>query len=134
MSKHPLEARPTNEIWKYARYGAYAIAAIGGGLCAANWAMKNDDGLHDLYQGVKSAIQCTRAVADDNVEKPPTGQVQPAHQLPIDAEEERAVLDMHLQYAVKRGDQQRVRELVYEIDQLKQTKTAATTMPSIRVI
>ena len=130
MSKHPLEASQTNEIWKYARYSAYAVAAVGGGWYAASWAMKSNNGLNGLYQGVKSAIQCTRAVADANVEKPPpTDQAQPAHQLPIDAEEKRAVLDMRLGFAIERGDEQRAQELVYEIDQLDATKTANTTKP-----
>ena len=109
MSKHSIPAEGS-DIWKKVRYGATAAVAAGTGLYALTSAIKKQGFVSNLVDEVKTAMHaCPQLMTD----APPKMRMPTA-----DYDEARAVLKMQLEFAMQRGEMQRVQEISRQLDHL----------------
>ena len=107
MSKHAIDDDDKGDFWKKMRYGAAAAVTLGSGLYAVTSVLKKQ-GFSSFVDEVKTAMQQTapHLMADT------TPKMQPD-------DEQRAVLNMQLKFAMGRQDMQRVQEITRELDKLE---------------
>ena len=110
MSKHSIPAEG-GDFWKKMRYGATAAVTIGTGLYALTSTIKKQGLFSNLVDEVKTALHTTPQLM--------TGVPQNATmQAEKNDDETRAVLQTHLEFAMRRGDMPRVREITRQLDDL----------------
>ena len=113
MSKHSLEPDKKN-FWKKMKYSATAAVAVGTGLYAVTAALKKPGLIASLVDEVKTAMHTTPlAQTEDAV--PKLKNAVPKIPAPED-NEARAVLNMQMQFAMKRQDLRRVQEISRQLD------------------
>ena len=118
MSKRSLE-NESIDLWKTMRYGATAAVAVGTGVYAVTTALKKQGVLANLVDEVKTAMQTPSQLvqAPDAPPKMSDGFAKfPAHS-PED-EETRAILNMQMEFAMKRNEVKRVQEVSRQLDLL----------------
>ena len=109
MSKHSIPDEG-GDFWKKMRYGATAAVAAGTGLYALTSAIKKQGFVSNLVDEVKTAIHATPPLMAD---------APPKMSMPTAVDDEaRAVLKMQLDFAMRRGDMQRVQEISRQLDNL----------------
>ena len=109
MSKHNIPTEGS-DIWKKVRYGATAAVAAGTGLYALTSAIKKQGFVSNLVDEVKTAMHASPQLMAD---APPKMRMPTA-----DDDEARAVLKMQLEFAMQRGEMQRVQEISRQLDHL----------------
>ena len=106
MSKHAIDDDDKGDFWKKMRYGAAAAVTLGSGLYAVTSVLKKQ-GFSSFVDEVKIAMQTAPHLMADTAPK-----MQPD-------DEQRAVLNMQLKFAMERQDMQRVQEITRELDKLE---------------
>ena len=110
MSGH---TNPEKDFWKKISYGATTAVAVGAGLYAVASTLKQRGFVSDFVDGFQTAVHTAA--------RPPSN-VQTSHD---ESEEALAVLNMQLDFTMKRGDSYRVQEIFRQIDELSCTKDSA---------
>ncbi len=115
MSKHSLED-DKGDFWKKMRYGATAAVAVGTGLYAVTTAVRKQGLITNLVDEVKTVMHTAPQLVQTAPGAAPKG-MDPTPQIPAPEEDEtRAVLNMQMQFAMKRQDLRRVQEISRQLD------------------
>ena len=109
MSKHVIDDDDVKgDFWKKMRYGAAAAVTLGSGIYAVTSVLKKQ-GFSNIVDEVKTAMQTAPHLMADTTPKLAT---QPD-------DEQRAVLNMQLKFAMERQDMERVQEISRQLDKLE---------------
>ena len=110
MSKHSISDGAEREFWKKVRFGAAAAVTLGTGVYAITSALKQQGVVSNFVMGLQQACQAAapQIAPEEGATPPPADR---ATQI-----EQRAVLNLQLEYAMQRRDVSRVRELARQID------------------
>ena len=125
MSKHAIDKEANADFWKKMRYGATAAVTVGSGLYAVTSVLKKQGVLSNIVEEVKTVMSTAQHCTTD----PP----KPTVQLTTKDDENRAILNMQLKFAMERQDTQRVLEISRELDKLETAHgmpTNVTTAPA----
>ena len=128
MSKRGVEGAFNGEFWKKMKYGAATAITVGSGIYAATSVLNKRGAIADVVESGRVALQSPPGTQNDATEcidragpnNMKTDNMLPTKMLtdkmpPSDPEEARAVLDLHLQFAMQRQDKPRVQELSREL-------------------